>query len=369
VKSPGRTPRLRAALAVGLLCSTAGAALAEPYLAAEKGLACTSCHANPTGGGLRNATGHAFAQNEIAARRLDIGDVVWSGELNRFFAVGGDFRGSASYTDVSGGEDVDLAFDVDELRVYLEARMIPGRLSLYVDQRLAPGDSTNQEAFGIFWFDEARRYYVKAGRMYLPFGLRLEDDTAFIRQVPGISMQTPDTGLEFGLESGPWNAQLAVSNGSAGGPEINSGKRFSLRGEYLRSAWRLGASANFNDAGDTERLATGLFGALRTGPVTWLAEIDYVEDTNLPGGDLERWVGLLEANWRLRQGHNLKATAERSEPDSDVDDDEQDRYSLLYEYSPVQYLQLRGGARATEVASGALVPDSRLLFLELHAYF
>jgi len=369
VTARGRARLLRAVAAAALLFVAAGAAQAEPYLAAQSGLKCVACHANPTGGGLRNATGHAFAQNEIAARRIDIGDVVWQGEINRFVAVGGDFRGSASYTDVSGGEDVDPAFEVDEIRVYLEARVIPDRLSLYVDQRLGPGESRNQEAYGLFWFDEERRYYVKAGQMVLPFGLRLEDDGAFIRQVPGISFDTPDRGVEFGVETGPWSAQLAVSNGSAGGPELNSGKQWSLRAEHVRTNWRLGASANFNDADDTERVSGGIFGAVLTGPVVWLAEVDHVEDRGLPTGDLRRFVGLLEANWRPRQGHNLKATLEHFEPDDDVDDDEQNRYSLLYEYTPVQYLQLRGGLRSLDGAADVVTPDTRLVFLELHAYF
>ena len=206
----GRTTLLRTAFAAVILAASAGAAQAEPYIAARQGLKCASCHVNPTGGGMRNATGHGIAQGAIAARRLDIGDTVWQGEINRFLAIGGDFRGSATYTDVSGGEDVDPAFAVDELRAYLEARMIPGRLSLYLDQHLGPGDSRNQEAYGLFWFDENQRYYVKAGQIYLPFGLRLEDDSAFIRQVPGINMNTPDNGIELGLESGPWRDRKSV---------------------------------------------------------------------------------------------------------------------------------------------------------------
>jgi hypothetical protein len=355
----GRTSFLRAACA----------AQAEPYLAAQRGLKCASCHVNPTGGGMRNATGHAIGQNDVASRRIDIGDTVWQGEINRFFAIGGDFRGSATHLETENGDEVDPAFDVDELRVYLEARVIPDRLSLYVDQLLGPGDSRSLEAYGLFWFDEDRRYYVKAGQMYLPFGLRLEDDTAFIRQVPGVNMDTPDDGVEFGLETGPWSAQLAFSNGSAGGPEENSGKQYSLRGEFVRSAWRIGASANFNDADDTERFSTGLFGAVLTGPVVWLAEIDYVEDTGLPGGDVRRLASLVEADWEPRQGHNLKFTYEWHEPNDDLDDDEQDRYSLVYEYTPIQYLQLRGGARDLESAPGNLQPDSRFFFVELHVYF
>ena len=42
---------------------------------------------------------------------------------------------------------------------------------------------------------------------------------------------------------------------------------------------------------------------------------------------------------------DLKLTLESYEPDTDVDDDIQDRYSFVYEYAPFQYLQLRGGIR------------------------
>ena len=69
---------------------------AEPYLAVRQGLPCSGCHVNPTGGGLRNAAGNAFAQNELAARRIDTGETTWLGDLNRLQSFGGDFRGSAT---------------------------------------------------------------------------------------------------------------------------------------------------------------------------------------------------------------------------------------------------------------------------------
>ncbi len=344
-------------------------AVAEPYLAARQGLKCSGCHVNPTGGGLRNAAGNAFAQNELAAQRIATGDSQWHGELNRFVSFGGDFRGSGTYTDFPDAEDEDLAFAVDELRVYLDLRVIPDRLSVYVDQRLAPGGSRNLEAYARLSLDDSSRYYVKAGQMYLPFGLRLEDDTAFVRQVSGINFDTPDNGVELGLETGPWSAQIAVSNGAGGGIETGSGKQWSLRGEHVRSIWRLGASYNFNEVDTSERHMAALHGGLRTGPVTWLAEVDYIEDRGLPGGDQRRWIGLIEGNWTPRRGHNLKLTVETLEPDTDVDDDEQDRYSLVWEYFPFQFLQLRGGVRIHDGVSGDDLQNRRFGFIELHAFF
>ncbi len=342
---------------------------AEPYLAVRQGQQCSGCHFNPTGGGLRHVAGNAFAQNELAARRIDTGETQWLGELNRFVAFGGDFRSSASYTDVPNGDDEELTFAVDELRVYLDIRAIPDRLSVYVDQKLAPGGSRNLEAYARLKLDKSNRYYVKAGQMYLPFGLRLEDDTAFVRQVSGINFDTPDNGAELGLETGPWNAQLAVSNGTAGGEESGSGKQWSLRGEYVASAFRAGASYNFNDAGETKRHLGALHAGLRTGPVAWLAEVDYIEDRGVAGGVLRSWVGLIEGNWMPRRGHNLKVTYETLEPDTDVDDDQQDRYSLVYEYVPFQFLQLRGGIRIYDDILGNDLQNRRFGFIELHGFF
>ena len=86
--------------------------------------------------------------------------------------------------------------------------MIPDRLLVYVDEQVAPGGALNREAWGMFWWDD-HTWYVKAGQMYLPFGLRLQDQTAFVQQITNINMTTPDQGLEVGWEKGPWDAQLA----------------------------------------------------------------------------------------------------------------------------------------------------------------
>jgi len=111
----------------------------------------------------------------------------------------------------------------------------------------------------------------------------------------------------------------------------------------------------------------GVFGGLNTGPVTWLAEYDRIDDTDDVLGDSESGVGLLEANWLIARGHNLKATAEMQRFEDELDD--RFRYSLVYELSPWTLTQLRAGVRKRDSDD----PDPRLsteeAFVQIHVFF
>jgi hypothetical protein len=357
-------------LSIFAFLSMLSVAHAEPYLAVATGFKCVQCHANPTGGGLRNVFGNTYAQTQLAARRIAPEEEPWTGLIHRNVAIGGNLRANANWTGVPNQQDTN-SFEVIDARAYLEASIIPNRLSLYFDERVAPGSAQNMEANIRLWVREGS-FYVKAGRMFLPFGWRLEDDGAFVRQLSGVNMETPDQGVEIGVESEHWSAQLAVNNGSGTEPEDDEGKQVVASAAYVRSAWRLGASALFNDRDAGDRKGAALFTGARLGPVGLLAEVDYIEDDSLapPGSERsELLAALVEGNWRLRQGHNLKLTYERFEPDRDIDDDEQTRSSLVYEYSPIQFLQLRVGVRVYDGIEQNDLQNREEAFVQLHGFF
>ena len=350
------------AAAVLLLCSRANA---EPYLAAQMGLKCAQCHVNPTGGGLRSIYGNTFAQTVLAHKRLGAEEDLWTGQVMKFLSVGGNARANYNWEEVPH-QDSTNDFAVEEARAYLDFGVIPNRLSVYLDQRFAPGNSTNMEANVRFWIRE-NSLYVKAGRMYLPFGYRFEDDSAFVRSLSGINMQAPDEGAEIGFESGSWTAQLAISNGAGGGTEVDSGKQVTTRAEFVRSRWRAGASLLYNDTDLGSRTGAGAFGAFNLGPVTLLGEVDYFDDESI--GDGKLMATLAEADWKIAQGHNLKLTYEWYEPNDDVDEDEQVRTSLLYEWSPIQFVQLRAGLRVYDGIPQNDNQNRTQAFLQLHGFF
>jgi hypothetical protein len=357
--------RLRLLCWMLLACAGAPLAHAEPYLAVTTGLKCSACHVNPTGGGLRNTFGTVWGQSALPARVPAANGAPWTGELGRFIAMGADLRGSATWLD-QPGTSATSSFDFNSLRAYLDLHVIPDRLSLYIDERLAPGNASNAEGYVRLWSKD-HRYYMKAGQMYLPFGIRLQDDGAFTRAQTGISFNTPDRGVELGFDGTHWTGQLAITNGTAGAAEVDNGKQWSLRGEYVASRARVGASFNLNDFDGSTRRMTGLFAGLRTGPVAWLAEADYIVNS-AAGPDQQQWAALLEANWNFRKGHTLKFTAERFDPDRDAAADRQTRLSLLWEYTPLPFLQVRSGIRNYDDIAEVPFLNQRIVFVQLHGY-
>ena len=361
---------LRRALLLSALSLCAALAHAEPYLAVANGYKCGQCHVNPTGGGARTPFGEIFAQTSLPARHLDTGSDVWTGSLNRFIAIGGDLRYDFLAQQVPGTKTTNQ-FLMEETRVYLEASVIPDRLLVYVDEQVAPGGALNREAWGMFWSAD-HTWYVKGGQMYLPFGLRLEDQSALVQALTGINMLNPDQGVEVGWEKGHWDAQLAVSNGTASGATKSNGKQESLQLQYVESRWRVGAAANFNDsAGDGSRDAFGIFGGLKTGPIAWLAQAEIVNDHSLPpgpGGGSRKLATLLEGNYSPARGHNIKVTYEYMDPDREVPNNQQTRWSFVYELTPIQFLQLRLGVRLNDGIPQLPAEHLKTYFVQLHGF-
>ena len=339
-------------------------AAAEPYLAVESGLKCANCHVNPSGGGKRNPFGTLYARNQLSARTVELaeGRAPWTGDVSsRWFAVGGDFRGGYESIDVPG-RATESETDVTRATVYAELRLVPRLLSVYVDQKIAPDDSENRESY-LLVTPMNGKFTIKAGQMFVPFGLRLEDDETFVRQATGVNFLTPEDGVELGLELAKWSAQVAVLEGASG-----SDDQVSATAAYIQPRWRVGASVNTSEDAFGDRDMQSVFAGLRTGPISWLAELSVIED-QAPAGSNDAYATLLEGNYRLRKGHNLKVGYEYLEPNRDRSEDQQERYSLVWEYNPVQFVQSRIGVRRYNGIPNIAASNRDEVFAQLHVYF
>jgi hypothetical protein len=189
-----------------------------------------------------------------------------------------------------------------------------------------------------------------------------------VRAVSGISITTPDNGIEIGWERPELSAQLALSNGTANAG-TGSGHQVTGNVIWVRSLWRIGMSASITDSKAGDRRSGGVYAGLRTGPLAWLGEADYIEDDGFAEGRRSMVATLAEVNWTVRRGHNLKLDYESFDPDRDVSNDRQVRYSLFYEYTPLPFLQLRAGYRRYSGIPQNDLQNRKLLQVEVHGFF
>src|SRR5262245_57998088 len=185
--------RLTAAVAVFLAAATT--TLAEPYISLRAGVQCSSCHVNQTGGGKRNDFGSTYGLTRLPAHSFPLpeGTEPFNGTLNKYVSIGADFRG-ANLSRFSQFETSNT-FETQEANLYADLQLVPERIRLYADVRVAPGGTQSREIFAMM--SHARSHiYVKAGRFFAPYGWRLLDDDAFVRSRTGYNFQSPDDGLE-----------------------------------------------------------------------------------------------------------------------------------------------------------------------------
>ena len=372
IQGAGRIP-IRAAL-VALSLTAAAPALAEPAIAVRTGYRCSQCHLNRTGGGMRTPFGSVYSQTVLPRNLLR-----WRAEGNLLpadpdarFAVGGDVRFQALSVTRPGLDDT-FSFEIPEANVYLEGRVLPEWVSIYLDGKVGPGGAAAREVFALLSLEKWNGY-VKAGKFLPPFGWRLPDDQAFIRQASGFTYSAPDTGIEVGLEPGRWTFHLAAVNGASGGGDQDRAKQISFLGARRFENSRVGLSASNNISDGVRTTQAGLLGGLALGRLALLAEADWAQahQRNATTGEREiseRLVGFLEADLLITRGLALKLAHDWIDPSRDVRTDARARDSLGVEYVPYPFVQLRLFVRRSD--GPPQVRDSRNVQtdFELHVFF
>ncbi|MGB5081908.1 MAG: hypothetical protein WBO23_14320, partial [Burkholderiales bacterium] len=251
---------------------------AEPYLAIQEGYKCSKCHVNMTGGGKRTDFANVYVQTRLANEffdwrrfgnkpddtekdnpvKTDSQSSFFSGRLNEYIAIGGDFRALFEYTRRPDRLST-RAFNQRKQNIYLEVDLIPDHVIFY--QTLAEGGDA-REIFGLLKGElKGEPYYFKVGQFFLPYGLRLQDDGAFTRAVTGFTYGSSDVGAELGFEPGSWAVHVAATNGTGSSLETNSSKKVTASVAFVRKRFRLGAS--YSTDKDAQGVKTVIGGANR----------------------------------------------------------------------------------------------------------
>lgn len=354
----GRAPAalVRATLAALVLVLAAPAAYAEPYLAVREGMPCSACHVNITGGGKRTDLVNTHINDLLRISRV-FGPVsrpreYFTGEINEYLGLGANLR--SAYTaefrdrpDANGQVDNDKIFrdrlhrnDLDTTGfLYAEMRLVPGYLTLYIDQDVINTDT--REAFAMVQGILPWNGFIKAGRMFLPYGLQIQDDRAFIRQ-DTFNFNAKEAGLQVGFEPEPFTVIASVSNGPAGDRDVRfTGTAYTLFTDVPLVRNVLFGSS-FSRVGSTtgDQMVFGFFTGTNIERLTLLGEVDFRDDAGRGG----HFVAYGEANYLFFDWLNFKTTVDFADSDrlgSEFRDDAKNRVSFGFEPFINRFLQTR----------------------------
>jgi hypothetical protein len=359
---------MRFALALLAALAVTSRAHAEPLFAARTGLGCASCHMNRTGGGGRTAYGAGFGAGTLPWTKFASSRGLFDGSLGDRVRLGFDGRGGYVATFRHQGPYIG-EITLGEANLYLGVELLKDRLSVYVDEHVAPGGAASREAFALYDFGRAG-LYVKGGKFFVPFGLRLQDDEASTRRATGFTFETADIGAEVGMDDGRWTAALAITNGTSGGPETDNGKEYSFTGARLWSAGRLGVSASTNvlPAG-AHRSVGGIYGTYRVGPIVVLTEADEIHDDDGISPQRRGAAGHLEVDGLVHAGLTVRAFSGADDPDRSDAISRSTQWGIGADWTPLPGLQIRVLYRARNGPES--IPGSRddQAVAEIHAYF
>jgi hypothetical protein len=218
-----------AALAAGL-AAVLGAAPAEAYPQWQfsSGTArCGQCHYNPAGGGLITGYARDAVGEELSTWEGDGGFLHGAVDLPKAIAIGFDGRYAAMTHDVGNPDQPALKHFPMQADLYLRVALGES-LSVYgsVGYRGQARDASDETGAGaalpagssrfisrehyVMWRPQAIGPYVRAGRFFAPFGLRLAEHYAYVRRDTGFNLLEESYNLSGGLVRNEWEVHLTA---------------------------------------------------------------------------------------------------------------------------------------------------------------
>ncbi len=255
---------------------------------AKEGTRCSTCHVNPTGGMIRTQVGIDYAQNDHSFQEQEDS----SSHLNFFIGenlqVGSDMRFMYLYNDSAElpGYQSRSSFFTMQGALYLSANLGKNLVLFYNNDFGYASLGHNREIWGMLR-KLPRDSYLKAGRFKVPYGIRLDDHTSFIRDSLGLGIESQDNGIEIGLTPATFFTHLSLTNGEEHFVPFdrNVYKAFTASAGFIVRYFSLGVSyySNRSSFQIQERRRAGVFGSFSLEKFILLGEIDYGWNDSLSG--------------------------------------------------------------------------------------
>jgi hypothetical protein len=225
----GRLSAIVAAAVIGLVAILAAPdAHAYPQWQFSSGTSrCNQCHYAPAGGGLLTGYGRDAAGEDLSTWQGDGGFLHGAVELPKALALGGEFRYALLNNDVGESRGAKLVHFPMQADAYIRIAFTDS-VSLYGSAGYRGQARSGGGPFGggaalpeansrfisrehyLMWRPAALGPYVRAGRFYAPFGLRLVEHYAYIRTDTGYNLLQENYGLSGGVVKNEWELHLSV---------------------------------------------------------------------------------------------------------------------------------------------------------------
>jgi hypothetical protein len=262
-----------------LVCAAPSLVQAYPQWQFSSGTSrCSQCHFSPVGGGLINDYGRTAAGDDLSTFKGSGEFLHGAIELPKWLALGADFRGAILRHD--NGQPSRTEQHVFPMQADGYLRLLLGEgvsvsvtggirgqaradLGPFGADNALPASNSKLESreHYLMWRPSAQGPYVRAGRFFAPFGLRLAEHTTYIRRDVGNNLLQETYGLSAGILDKEWELHVTAFIPDFlrdfGSKEKGAAAMFEQRFE---DAYALGVQARVGATDDATRFGGGAYG-------------------------------------------------------------------------------------------------------------
>jgi hypothetical protein len=324
-------------------------AQALPLYASREGKTCVTCHYDPNGGGMRNDFGFLYGKNRHGLdTEAKWAKVTIDPRLNDWIAIGADTRVLYIASHIEGGRTLALS-TFFPMQGQLNLALTPHDYVTLVMSRgirtdkVAGEDYEARELYGLI-HELPHDLYAQIGRFRLPFGLRQDDHTSYVRTTGFLpyNSQQDDVGIEIGAAGSSYTGQLSFTNGQG---TILSGERAqTLAGKATIVRPRiLGGVSGFHQYNESVGIKQDRWAAFAS--TTWQKLTllgEYGGGTQRAFGTTTNlWAAFAELDYRLARGINLRGKFDYLDPAKGVGGDRYRRWLVETDLVPVPFTEVK----------------------------
>lgn len=342
---------------------------------------CNACHHAPAGGGLLTDWGRDSSAEVVSGGGN--GELLHGlVKMPRWLSVGGDFRVAGLASDAgptSGAElaafpmqaDLTVRGGLDNLWVLATvgyrgtARRPASQLSSAAPSPLSA--FVSREHY-VLWKPTGDTY-LRLGRFFAPFGLRLADHTAYVRRYLGYNLLEETYGLSGGLVNDTWEIHGTAFAPNPLQPPARSEAGASLLAEVRPGPAAIGLSARAGFGRDSRRLTGGVHGKLwlSNANLLWMLEVDGTREsfTAAPGADRWQLTAYTGPVWLPIRGVYVGVAYELFDENLPVRGVERHALGAWVSYLPWAHVEVMLSARAQLIGASDRAWNT---LLQLHYY-